>query len=329
MTAGTQLRRLLVSTGVGIGLLVLPIAAYTQAAVKVHRIAVLGNENAPPWEAFRQGLRDLGYVEGRNISIESRWSEGKSDRHPALAIELVGLRPDVIVASGTQAIRAAKQATTTIPIVMAVSAYPDKIGLVESLASPGGNVTGLSNFGPTLNGKLFELLKELAPNVSRVALLWNPASPVELLTFRELQAAASAAGVEIQSVEVRSPDDLPTAFAAVGAQGAQALLAHANPVNYKGRQLIADYALRKRIPSIYQEKIFVEAGGLMSYAPSFNDLFRRAATYVDKILKGAKPADLPVEQPAKFELVINLKTAKAIGLTIPQSILLRADRVIE
>ena len=329
MRRGVHRRGIVATVILGIGLFAAPVAVDAQAAVKIHRIAVLGNENAPPWEAFRQGLRDLGYVEGRNISIESRWSEGKVDRHPALAIELVRLKPEVIVASGTQAIRAAKQATTTIPIVMAVSAYPDKIGLVASLASPGGNVTGLSNLGGELHGKLLELLKATAPNVSRVALLWNPANPVELLTFRDLRAAASAAGVEIQSVEVRSPDDLPTAFAAIASQGAQALLAHANPVNYKGRQLIADYALRKRIPSIFQEKIFVEAGGLMSYAPSFNDLFRRAATYVDKILKGAKPADLPVEQPAKFELVINLKTANALGLTVPPSILLRADRVIE
>jgi ABC-type uncharacterized transport system substrate-binding protein len=330
MKPGTHLQRLVVSATVGIGLLSLPVVVYTQPAAKVHRIAILGNQqDSPPWEAFRQGMRDLGYVDGRNLSIEARWSEGKTDRLPAFAIELVGLRPDVIVASGTQAIRAAKQATTTIPIVMAVSAYPDKLGLVESLARPGGNVTGLTNFGPALNGKRLELLKEIAPNVSRVALLWDPASPIELFIYRQLLAAAPGAGVEILPVEVRRPADLPTAFAAVASNGAQALVALGNPVNYKGRRLIADFALRNRIPSVHATSVFVEAGGFMSYAPSWDDLFRRAATYVDKILKGAKPAELPVEQPAKFELVINLKTAKAIGLTIPQSILLRADRIIE
>jgi len=330
MTAGTRLRRLVVSTGVGIGLLFSAVAAYTQPAAKVHRIAILGNqENSPAWEAFRQGMRDLGYVDGRNLSIESRWSEGKTDRLPAMAIELVRLKPNVIVASGTQAIQAAKQATTTIPIVMAVSAYPDKLGLVESLARPGGNITGSTTFGPDLNGKLLELLKELAPNVSRVALLWDPVSPIEQIIYRQLREAAPAAGVEILPVEVRSPADLPTAFAAVESNGAQALVALVNPINYRGRQLIADFALRNRIPSVQAASVFVEAGGLMSYAPNWDDLFRSAATYVDKILKGAKPAELPVEQPAKFDLVVNLKTAKAIGLTIPPSILLRADRVIE
>jgi len=188
MTPRTQLRRLVVSTGVGIGLLFSSVAVYTQPAAKVHRIAILGNQqNSPAWKAFRQGMRDLGYVDGRNLSIESRWSEGKTERLTAFALELVRLRPDVIVASGTQAIQAAKQATTTIPIVMAVSAYPDKLGLVESLARPGGNVTGLTNLGPALNGKLLELLKELAPNVSRVALLWDPVSPIEQIIYREMR----------------------------------------------------------------------------------------------------------------------------------------------
>ena len=281
MTPGTQLRRLVVSASIGVGLLSLPAVAYTQLAAKVHRIAILGNQqDSPAWEAFRQGMRDLGYVDGRNVSIESRWSEGKTDRLTAFALELVALRPDVIVASGTQAIQAAKQATTTIPIVMAVSAYPDKLGLVESLARPGGNITGLTSFGPALNGKLLELLKEIAPNVSRVALLWDPASPIEPITYRQLLAAAPAAGFEILPVEVRSPAELPTAFSVVSSNGAQALLALANPVNYKGRQLIADFALRNRIPSVQATSVFVEAGGFMSYAPSWDDLFRRAATYV-------------------------------------------------
>lgn len=311
-------------------MLAAPLADEARPAENVYRIAILGNEHASPlWEVFRQGMRDLGYVDGRNISIEARWSEGRADRLAALAIELVALRPDVIVASGTQAIRAAKQATTTIPIVMAVSGYPDKIGLVRSLARPGGNVTGLTSFAPDLNGKRLELLKEIAPNVSRMAFLWNPASPLEPLIYRELLAAAPAAGIEILSVEARTPADLPTAFAAVVSNGAQALLALANPINFQGRHLIADFALRRRIPSVHATSVFVEAGGFMSYAPSWDDLFKRAATYVDKILKGANPAELPVEQPATFELVINLKTAKAIGLTVPRSILQRADRVIE
>jgi putative ABC transport system substrate-binding protein len=312
-----------------LGVLLVPLSAEAHQAGKMYRIAVLGNENNPPWQGFRQGLRDLGYVDGRNVTMEWRWSEGKTERLPGLAMELVALKPDVIVASGTQAVRAAKQATSAIPIVMTTSSYPDKIGLVESLSRPGGNITGLSNVGPELSGKKLELLKEIAPKASRVAVLWNPASPVEPLTVRELLTAARAVGVEIQSVEVRSPDDFSAAFAALSSSRVDALLALGNPINFRGRQLIADFALRNRLPSIYDERLFVDAGGLMSYAPSFTDSFRHAATYVDKILKGAKPADLPVEQPTKFELVINLKTAKALGLTIPPSLLLRADQVIE
>ena len=311
------------------GALVAPLAAGAQPAGKVWRVGILGNENSAPWEAFRRGLRDLGYVGGRNLTMESRWSEGRTERLPALAIELVQLRVDVIVASGTQAVRAAKQATSTIPIVMAVSAHPDKIGLVESLARPGGNVTGLDNVGPDLKGKQLQLLKEVAPKVSRVAVLWNPANLVETFGFKEMVAAAAVIGVEIQSIDVRTPDDYLAAFATVTASRADALYAFGNPVNFKNRQLIADFALKSRLPSIYEERLFVESGGLMSYAPSFTDLFRRAATYVDKILKGAKPGDLPVEQPTKFELIINLKAAKALSLTIPQSLLQRADQVIE
>jgi putative ABC transport system substrate-binding protein len=312
-----------------IGVLAVSPAADAQPAARTYRIGVLGNQPNPPWEGFRQGLRDLGYVEGRNVTMEWRWSEGFTDRLPALAVELVGLRVDIIVASGTQAVRAAKRATATTPIVMAVSSYPDKIGLVESLARPGGNVTGLSNLGPELSGKKLELLREIAPKVSRVAVLHNPASPVEPLAIRELLAAAPAAGMTIQPVEVRSPDDFPAAFAAVVSSRADALLALGNPVNFQGRQLIVDVAAKNRLPSIFDERLFVEAGGLMSYAPSFTDLFRRAATYVDKILKGAKPADLPVEQPTVFELVINQRTAKALGLMIPPSLLLRADQLIQ
>jgi putative ABC transport system substrate-binding protein len=324
-----MMKRAALTVVLALGLLATPLAAEAQQAMKVYRIGVLGNENNPPWDGFRRGLRDLGYVDGRNLSMEWRWSEGKPDRFPALAMELVALRPDVIVASGTQGVRAAMEATSAIPIVMTTSSYPEKIGLVKSLSRPGGNVTGLSNVGPELSGKKLELLKEIAPKVSRVAVLWNPASTVESLALQEIFTAAPAVGVEIQSVEVRSPDDFSAAFAAVSSSRVHAMLALGNPINFKGRQLIADFALRNRLPSIYDERLFVDAGGLMSYAPSFTDSFRRAATYVDKILKGAKPADLPVEQPTKFELVINARTAKILGLTIPQSVLLRADEIIQ
>ena len=311
------------------GLLAASPVALAQPAAKTYRIGVLGNQPTAPWEAFRQSLRELGYVEGRNAAIESRWSEGATDRLPALAVELVGLRVDVIVASGTQAVRAAKQATSSIPIVMAVSSYPERIGLVESLARPGGNVTGLSNVSPELQGKRLQLLKEIAPSVSRVAVLHNAGSPVEPLGLRELLAAAPAAGVTIQPVDVRALDDFPAAFTAVTSGRAQAVMAFGNPVNFQARQLIADFAARSQLPGIFEERLFVEAGGLMSYAPSFVDLFRRAAAYVDRILKGARPADLPVEQPTTFELVINVKTAKALGLTIPPSLLIRADQLIQ
>jgi putative tryptophan/tyrosine transport system substrate-binding protein len=324
-----MMKRAALTVVLALGLLAAPLTAEAQQAMKVYRIGILGNENNPPWDGFRQGLLDLGYVDGRNLLMEWRWSEGKPDRFPALAMELVALRPDVIVASGTQAVRAAMEATSAIPIVMTTSSYPEKIGLVKSLSRPGGNVTGLSNVGPELSGKKLELLKEIAPKVSRVAVFWNPASTVEPLALQELLTAARAVSVEIQSVEVRSPDDFSAAFAAVSSSRVHALLALGNPINFRGRQLISDFALRNRLPSIYDERLFVDAGGLMSYAPSFIDSFRRAATYVDKILKGTKPADLPVEQPTKFELVINLKTAKALGLTIPPSVLGRADQIIE
>jgi putative tryptophan/tyrosine transport system substrate-binding protein len=312
-----------------LGLLAASPGALAQPAAKTYRIGIIGNEPSAPWDAFRQGLRDLGYVEGRNATIEARWSQGVTDRLPTFAVELVNLRVDVIVASGTQAVRAAKEATRSIPIVMAVSSYPERIGLVESLARPGGNVTGLSNVSPELQGKRLQLLKEIAPSVSRVAVLFNHASPVEPLGFRELLAAAPVAGLTVQPVDARTPDDLPAAFAAVTAGRAQALMAFGNPANFRGRQLIADFATRERLPGIFEERLFVEAGGLMSYAPSFGDLFRRAATYVDRILKGARPADLPVEEPTTFELVINLRTAKALGLTVPQSVLIRADQLIQ
>ena len=311
-------RRTFIST-LASGLLASPYRTLAQQPPKFYRIGVLGGSDGAPWQAFSQALRELGYVEGRNVTLEWRFSEGRTDRFPALADELVQSKMDIIVAGGTQAVRAAKEATSTIPIVMAVSAYPDKIGLVDSLARPGGNVTGLSNVSPELMGKRFQLLKEIAPKVSRVAVLWNPASPVEPNGFRETLAAAPVAGMVVQSIEVRTPEDYPAAFATMTENRVDALFPFGNPVNFKYLQLIVDFALRSRLPSLYDERLFVESGGLLSYGPNFIDLFQRAATYVDKIFKGAKAGDLPVEQPIKVELLINLKTAKAIGITIPQS----------
>ena len=304
-------------------------SAFAQLPTKVPRIGILGNNDGPLWESFRGGLRDLGYVDGRTVTLEWRWADSKADRYPALAVEFVQLKVDLIVTSSIPATRAAKQATSSIPIVMLNAVYPERIGLVESLARPGGNITGFSDMPGELVGKRLQLLKEVAPTVSRVAVLWNPASPLEQIGFREMKAVAAAVGVEIQSIEVRTPDDYPAAFASVTASRADALYANGNSVNFKNGQLIADFALRNRLPSSCDERMSVKAGGLLSYGSSYIDTYRRAATYVDKILKGAKPADLPIEQPTRFELVINLKTAKALGLTIPQSLLLRADEVIE
>jgi len=306
-----------------------PRSADAQPTARVFRIGILGNEDNPPWEGLRRGLRDLGYVHSRNITFESRWSQGFPERLPALARELVASKPDVIVVSGSQAARAAKDATKTIPIVMALSQYPERQGLVESLARPGGNLTGLSTIAPQLMAKKLELLKEIAPQVSQVAVLWNPISPSEQLQVRDLTDAAAAAGVTIRSIEVRDPDVLPAALADATSSRVQGLMIIGNPITFKGRQLIADFARRNQLPSVYEEQLFVEAGGLMSYGPRFDDLFRRAAMYVDKILKGVKPAELPVEQPTKFELTLNQTTARTLGLTIPPSVLLRADRVIE
>jgi putative tryptophan/tyrosine transport system substrate-binding protein len=305
-----------------------PLAAPAQTGAKVHRIGVLGNNENPPWDAFREGMRELGYIEGQNLEIIYRWSDAFTERLPSLAIDLVKQRVDVIVASGSQAIRAAMEATSTAPIVMATVSYPDRIGLVASLARPGGNVTGLSNVAPELFAKTIELLKELAPRASRLAVVLNPSNPLEALFLSELKSVAQAAGVAILPVEVRTPDDFRAGLSALLDRRPDALLAVGNPVNFRSRQLIADFALERRLPSVYQERMFVQAGGLLSYAPNYADMFRRAATYVDRILKGSKPADLPVEQPIQYELVINRRTADALGLTIPPSLLLRADHIL-
>jgi putative ABC transport system substrate-binding protein len=316
------------------GLLAAPLAAEAQPAVKVPRIGYLAlNPAANPHlhEAFRQGLRDLGYVEGRNVVIESRNAEGKPERLPALAAELVALKVDVLVAQPTVSALAAKQATGTIPIVFPV-AEPVTSGLVTSLARPGGNVTGLSVLAPEMAGKSLEFLKQAVPAVSRVAVLWDPGAFPEGTTRdmrKRVEVAARALGVKLQFVEARGPDDFDRAFSEMTRARAGALTVLGGSMFVSERGRLVDLAAKNRLPVVYTARESVDAGGLMAYGPSVPDLFRRSATYVDKILKGAKPADLPVEQPTKFELVINLKTAKALGLTIPQSLLLRADQVIE
>ena len=313
-------------------LLALPFLARAQQAKKVPRIGCLvggsRSSQSAREDAFRQGLRELGYVEGQNIIVEYRFAEGKLDKLPELATELAISKVDVIVAQAPAAVRAAKNATSTIPIVMAHGGDPVAQGFVASLARPGGNVTGLSNFSAELSGKRLELLKEAFPKVSRVAVIWNPDAPGPVLAFKELEIAAKALKVQLQSLQVRGPNDFEGAFQAARKRaGSLVVIQDVVTVTYLKR--IVDLAAKNRVPAIYMEKEFTEAGGLMSYGPSQPDMFRRAATYVDKILRGTKPADLPVEQPTKFELVINLKAAKQIGLTIPPNVLARADKVIK
>jgi len=333
------MRRIVLAVALAFSVLLAPLAADAQqAAGKVYRIGFLSVLGAPTpstpagvLEAFRQGLRELGWVEGQNIVIDYRFAEGRFDRLPDLAAELVRLKVDIIVAVATQGVAAAKNATETIPIVMiSGSADPVGLGFIASLARPGGNVTGLSySVGPEILGKGLELLKEIVPKVRRVAILSNPASPVQPLFIREVKVAARSLGVQLQLLEARGPNEFDGAFAAMAKERVGALLVVADGLFILHRTRLADLAARSRLPAIYGYREHVEAGGLMSYGSSLRDLWRRAATYVDKILKGAKPADLPVEQPTKFELVINLKTAKALGLTIPPSVLIRADEVIQ
>ena len=280
-------------------------------------------------EAFRQGLRELGYVEGQNIVLEPRWAEGKYDRLPALAADLVRSKVDVIVVDGGAAAQAARQATRTIPIVMAAVVDPVGSALVPSLARPGGNLTGTSVMATDLIGKQFELLRGVVPKVPRMALLWNPANPSHATVISHGKDAARSLGVQLQLLEARDPQEIDRAFAAMTREQAGALVVLPDAIFGNQMRQIAELAVKRRLPSIYGVTEYAEAGGLMAYGPNVADLFRRAATYVDKILKGAKPADLPVEQPTKFDLVINLKTAKAVGLTIPPSLLARADQVIE
>ncbi len=303
-----------------------------QQPKKIPRIGYLvaGNSSdiSARTEAFRQGLRELGYVEGKNIIIEFRYAEGKLDRLRDLAAELVRLKVVVIVTAGPQSTRAAKEATVTIPIVMGFDNDPVGSGFVASLARPGGNITGLSTLAPEISGKQLELLKEIVPRVSRVAILGNSTDPGNAQVVGETERAAAALGVQQLSLDVRAPEDIETAFRAAGKGRADAVLVLPSFLLTSQRKQLVDLAAKSRFPAIYDRREFVEDGGLMTYAVSSTDLFRRAATYVDKILKGAKPADLPVEQPTKFELVINLKAARQIGLTIPPNVLARADKVI-
>jgi putative ABC transport system substrate-binding protein len=317
--------------GTGAALLAAPLAAEAQQARKVPHIGVL-QAGAPPEplvEAFREGLRDLGYVEGRDIVLEFRWAEKKLDRLPELATELVGLRVDVIHTLSTPAAIAARHATTTIPIVFTGVGDPVGTGVVSSLAHPGGNVTGVSIMATELSGKRLEILREMVPKVSRVAMLWNDTNPGMVLRARETEAAAAKLGVTVQSFGVHDLIDFDHAFASIVNGRAAALLTLIDPFTRQHRQRIVDFAAQRHLPALYEAREFVESGGLICYGPSLLAIQRRSAACVDKILKGVKPADLPVEQPTTFELVINLKTAKALGLTIPQSLLLRADEVIQ
>ena len=310
-----------------------PLALRAQEAAKLHRIGFLGNSSAA-LEAnlvtpFRDGMRDLGYEEGRDFVIEYRWAEGQYDRFPVLAAELLAAKVEVIVTAGTPAALALKQATTTVPLVVVAVGDPVGTGLVPSLARPGRNLTGLSSIAPDLEGKRLALLREIAPKLSRVAMFMNSLNPFHIASVRQARAAAQTLGITLQALDVRRTEDLDEAFAAVDRERPDALLILADRVFLHNRQHMMEFATRQRLPNVNAYRELVEVGGLISYGPSYEDMHRRAAIFVDKILKGAKPSDLPIEQPTKFEMVINLKAAKAIGLDVPPTLLVRADEVIE
>jgi len=317
-----------------LGILAVPLLAGAQPTAKIPRIGVLqvGSATATEslFEAFKQGMREHGYVEGQHVVFERRLGEARAERIADVAAELVRLKVDIIVTSTDQGIAAVKRQTRTIPIVMANSTDPVGTGFVASLARPGGNITGHSAMSPELSGKRLELLREVVPGLSRVAILWNPDIRGAVLDYRETEGAARALRLQLQSVEVSRVEDLDRAFSAVTAGRAEALIVPAtNPLAYANRGQIAKLAQQNRLPSMYGTKDYADAGGLMAYGPNAADQWRRAASYVDKILKGARPGDLPVEQPSKFELVINLNAAKALGLTLPPALLRRADHVIQ
>ena len=319
--------------GLTLALLLAPLASDAQQTGTVYRIGFLGNSTAA-LEAnlvgpFREGLRDLGYDEGRNVLIEYRWAEGKYERFPALIAELIALKVDVIVTAGTPATLAVKKATTSVPLVMVAVGDPVGTGIVASLNRPGGNITGLTSISPELEGKRLELLREVVPKLSRVAVLWNPVSPFQVIAEKEVRAAAQVLRMNVLSLGVRTPEELKDALAAIARERPGALLVLADRLFLHNRARIMEFAAQNRLPGVHAYRELVEAGGLMSYGPSYAGMHKRAATYVDKILRGASPADLPVERPATFELVVNLKAAKALGLTMPQSVLLRATEVIQ
>ena len=309
-----------------------PLATLAQQATKVARIGFLGNSTAT-LEAnlvgpFRDGLRDLGYKEGRDIVIEYRWADGRYERFPVLIAELIGLNVDVIVTAGTPAALAVKKATTSIPLVMIAVGEPVETGLVASLARPGGNATGVSSLSYGIAGKRLELLREVVPSISRIAVLWNPGSPIMVIQEEETRAAAEVLGMKMLSLGVRTLEEIEEAFAVIVRERPGALLVLADRLFLHHRRRIIDFAIEQRLP-VHAYRELVEIGGLMSYGPDYADLHRRAAAYVDKILKGAKPADLPVERPVKFVLVLNLQAARQLGVTVPPSVMLRADEVIE
>ena len=318
-----------------IALLLLSIGTFAEAqqAKKVLRIGYLTSNTSsaelPRFDAFRQGLRDLGHIEEQNIDIEFRHAEGKFDRLPGFAAELVGLKVDVLVGVTTNAVQAAKQATRTIPIVFIGVSDPIEAGLVDSLARPGGNLTGFTNIAPVLSGKRLELLKETVPKLSRVAVLWDRQAPGSVPQWKETELTAKELGLRLYSMEASTVDEYEGAFTKAVKVGSGAVAVTLNPVSNSNQKPIADLALKNRLPTICAREDYVDNGCMMSYGPSYVAEGRDAARYVDKILKGTKPTDLPVEQPMKFELVINLKTAKQIGLTIPPSVLYRADRIIK
>jgi len=316
-----------------LSVLLTPPATEAQQRDHLPRVGYLGTSSAllePELvKAFREGLRDLGYVEGRNILIEYRWAEGNYQRYPDLVADLVNLKVDLILTTGTPGALAAKRATQTIPIVMAVAGDAVGAGLVSSLARPGGNVTGLTAINPDLEGKRLGMLREVFPKLTTLAVLLNPANPYTAVSWEQTKVSAKALGIKLQPLELRDPEEFKDAFAKLARQRPDGITMVSDRFLLAHRTQIVDFVAKTRLPAMYPYGDFVVAGGLMSYSPSYEDLFRRAATYVDKILKGAKPADLPVEQPTKFELVINLKAAKTLGLTVPASVLARADQVIE
>ena len=330
-------RRAFIS-GIALSLLAVPPGTEAEPSSKVARIGLLGTaspgspEYRAPMDALRQGLKERGYVDGQNVAIEVRTANGKVERFPALANELVGLKVDVIFAFNSIAARAAQQATATIPIVVAVMGDPVGDGLVASLATPGGNITGLTFLAPELVPKRLGLLSEALPRASHVAVLWHPAAYGERAMrdmMKKTEAAASTLGMHFQRVAVQGPDELERAFLAIVKERADALFVFPSPMLFNERRRIADFAAKQRLPSMFGERAYVEVGGLMSYGANINELIRRSAAYIDKILRGARPGDLPIEQPTRFELVVNLNAAKALGATMPQSLLLRADEVIQ